>query len=66
MLILAGRTLSQRDIRFTDLTGLFSNANEALNTKDYCHVKQLGDELMAERIAAVIPADSPAAQDRAN
>ena len=62
LLIRAGSELAQHGLRFTELTGLFSNVSEPVYTDDCCHVNQLGDDLMAERIAAVILADGSAGQ----
>lgn len=59
MLLKAGlEDLERSGIPAFDLTGVYSDTKETVYTDDCCHVNNLGNELMAEEVLAVIKEES--------
>jgi len=53
----AGLRLSERGVRFYDLTQVFASVRETLYQDDCCHLNVRGNELLGEAIGRVIAAD---------
>lgn len=53
----AGRRLAEQGVAFHDLTQLFAEERQAVYSDDCCHLNLLGNDLIAEAIAAAIAAD---------
>jgi hypothetical protein len=56
-LVAAGSRLTDLGVRFADLTMAFADVRETVYEDDCCHFNQRGQDILAERVAAVIVAD---------
>ena len=54
MLQEAGDALAAQGVRFHDLTGAFADRPESIYVDSCCHVNRLGNQILAEAIAAAI------------
>jgi len=53
-LMAAGKDLAEQRVPFFDLTNIFKNNSETVYRDNSCHYNQLGNELLAKRIANVL------------
>ena len=53
-LMATGKDLTEQGVPFFDLTNLFQNNSETVYRDNSCHYNQLGNELLAKRIANVL------------
>ena len=49
-----GRRLIEAGVRFSDLSGAFVGRTETLYIDDCCHFNELGNRLIAERVARAL------------